>query len=358
MRTVLITRGFSGSLLTVLASLRDLRRKRCLALRTVATLDDPWHPARDLADRVVPEIKERRPDEYAKALGRLAAEVGADVVLALHRAVDASRLGDAVPVLMRAAGGAEALDLFESKIRMYAELPRYGFRVPWWRAVDTLPEALDAWTEVLDAGGRVCLKPDRGVFGSGFCAPSRDLLPLARRVAERAPEAPASTIARLHRLANEEAPPPVEVEELLPQAGGGRLVAMQWLVGPERSVDCVAFRGRLVRAVVRCKLPNSRAQRIEDGHPAVEAIARMVDQMGLEGAFNVQLRDHAGESWLLEVNPRPAGGIFLSAAAGLDVAAWAALLALGLVEPDDVPHPTVGVHVAPVETAAIARGGR
>lgn len=59
----------------------------------------------------------------------------------------------------------------------------------------------------------------------------------------------------------------------------------------------------------------------------------------------------------LEVNPRPAGGLFQSAAAGVDVGAWSALLALGLAAPGDVPEPTIGVHVAPIATAVIVRAG-
>ena len=58
-----------------------------------------------------------------------------------------------------------------------------------------------------------------------------------------------------------------EFADLLVAAAGQRpFLAMEYLAGDERSIDCLAHQGRLVRAVVRRKPANAhgRWQLIED----------------------------------------------------------------------------------------------
>ncbi|MFC6619389.1 ATP-grasp domain-containing protein [Deinococcus radiophilus] len=83
------------------------------------------------------------------------------------------------------------------------------------------------------------------------------------------------------------------------------MLLMEVLEGPERSVDCVAWEGRLIRAVVRRKF--GVGQVIEDRPDLTEAARRIAERYGLSGIFNFQTKDQAGAANMLEINARASG---------------------------------------------------
>ena len=123
----------------------------------------------------------------------------------------------------------------------------------------------------------------------------------------------------------------------------------EFLPGEEYSVDVIAdAAGHVVAAV-----PRVRA-RVDSGvsvagrtlhEPALEKAATAVaTAIGLVGVANVQLRrDVHGEPALLEVNPRFAGAMPLTRAAGVDLPSLALDLALGVPLPDHVDFVEVAV---------------
>jgi biotin carboxylase len=127
---------------------------------------------------------------------------------------------------------------------------------------------------------------------------------------------------------------------------------MQYLEGPERSVDCVAYQGSLVLAVSRVKLPDR--QIMETAGPAIDVARRLCRRYRLDGLFNVQLRDAGGRPHLLEINARMSGGLSYTASTGVILPYWAIMLHLGLRRPEDVPAPRPG---AVVTTPAPGAGG-
>jgi biotin carboxylase len=118
---------------------------------------------------------------------------------------------------------------------------------------------------------------------------------------------------------------------------------MEYLPGPERSVDALAENGELVGAVVRRK--GSGWQQIEDNPRLVEVVRRLAARLGLTGLFNTQFRDAGGEPHLLEINPRMSGGLPLTFRSGLNLPLWAVRLALGTATAAEVPAPRTGFRV-------------
>ncbi|WP_428950064.1 ATP-grasp domain-containing protein [Streptomyces sp. cg35] len=128
----------------------------------------------------------------------------------------------------------------------------------------------------------------------------------------------------------------------LPQDGSYLLQEM--LPGTEYSVDVLTdAAGRVVAAVPRARDKTDSgivvAGRILHA-PELSALAEdTVRTLGLRGILNVQVReDRDGKPALLEVNPRPPGGLSLTVAAGVDMPGWAVAGLLGAVLPDRVEH--------------------
>ena len=228
----------------------------------------------------------------------------------------------AVGTRVCAAGGAAAIRLVNHKAKLAAaaaDVP--GVRLPAHEVVNDRAGFDAAYDRLRGRHARVCYKPATSVYGIGFHV-----------VADGA---------------GSDHPNAVTLAEARAKLGAaGRfadLLVMQYLPGPERSVDCLAADGGLVRCVVRRK--GDGFQLIEH-HPRLEEVVRrLTARLGLTGLFNVQFRDAGGEPHLLEINPRMSGGLPLACRSGLNLPLWAVRLALGTAAPADVPAPRTGFRV-------------
>ncbi|MFD4370419.1 ATP-grasp domain-containing protein [Streptomyces sp. NPDC058486] len=122
----------------------------------------------------------------------------------------------------------------------------------------------------------------------------------------------------------------------------GSYLLQEFLPGTEYSVDVLTDAGgRVVAAVPRARDKTDSgivvAGRVLD-LPELSGIAEdTVRTLGLRGVLNVQVReDRAGKAALLEVNPRPPGGMSLTVAAGVDMPKWAVASLLGMELPDRI----------------------
>lgn len=106
-----------------------------------------------------------------------------------------------------------------------------------------------------------------------------------------------------------------------------RMLVMDWLPGPEVSLDLLCWRGRPLIHAARTKIDANR-QRIESQHAVVGHARELAARLGLHGIVSMQYRlDHHGRWRMLEVNPRPAGGCIHSEDAGYGIiTAWAGLV--------------------------------
>jgi biotin carboxylase len=237
---------------------------------------------------------------------------------------------------------ADTLDAIQDKARANARLAAVGVPLPQTRSIATAAEFTDALA-ILGNGTRpVCVKPVRSIYGLGFRLIDDGKRPLDRFLANDS-----FTIGS------------AEFAGLLDMAEGQRpFLAMEYLTGDERSIDCLAHEGRLVRAVVRRKPAEAhgRWQWIEEDPEGREIARRAIAAFGLNGLVNVQTRerlhpDGRREQCFLEVNPRMSGGIDMACQAGLNLPYWLLRSFVGAAEAAAIPWPVSGVRVTKIERA-------
>ena len=125
------------------------------------------------------------------------------------------------------------------------------------------------------------------------------------------------------------------------------LILMPYLKGPEISVDSImtskGFVGcTRVKTGTRCEIVDSSSE-------IIEISKRMAEITGIRYPYNLQLRWHDGELYLLEVNTRLAGGSFKSNMAGICFPYLALCDALGM--DFELPKPCAPVTVSKIETS-------
>ena len=239
---------------------------------------------------------------------------------------------------------ANTLDDIQDKARANARLAAAGVALPRTWSVTTAAEFADVLAMYDGDARRVCVKPVRSIYGLGFRLIDDNKRPLDRFLANDC-----FTIGS------------AEFASLLDAAEGQRtFLAMEYLAGDERSIDCLAREGRLVRAVVRRKPANAhgRWQIIEDDPEGWEIAKRTVSAFQLDGLVNVQTRervhpDGRREQCFLEVNPRMSGGIDMACRAGLNLPYWLLRLMTDTVVETAIPWPAAGVRVTKIEQAVV-----
>lgn len=198
-------------------------------------------------------------------------------------------------------------------------------------SVSTLRTALEVFRDVFPQG-QPCIKPQEGVNGHGFWkivqnGDPADLLlhPEFRQIDEE---------TLLAILALREKTAPIDP-----------LVIMDYLPGPEVSVDVLSHEGKILKALARTKF--YRHQRVQSDHPLIEASREFVDMFKLHGVTNLQYRKASDGSWkILEINARPAGGSMNSENhGGAMIGDWARLL-IGQAKPEDIQQPDIDLDIA------------
>jgi hypothetical protein len=234
---------------------------------------------------------------------------------------------EALGVRLLAAGGAETLAFLQNKARVYRAAQGLEVAIPDHEVVNDLAGFDAAWQRLRPRHSRLCYKPAVSVYGIGFHV-----------VADRGGAPTPGTAGNPVFIGLDAAR-----SSLAKKGSFGDLLVMQYLPGPERSIDCLAADGELIRCVVRRK--EEGGQVLEDNPALVQAVRRLTAHFRLTHLFNVQFRDAGGKSYLLEINPRMSGGLPFACQSGLALPYWALRLALGTVVKDDVPQPCTGVWV-------------
>ncbi|MFE5240339.1 MULTISPECIES: ATP-grasp domain-containing protein [unclassified Streptomyces] len=124
----------------------------------------------------------------------------------------------------------------------------------------------------------------------------------------------------------------------------GSCLLQELLPGTEYSVDVLTdATGRVVAAVPRSRDKTDSgvivAGRVLRAPELSDLAKDTVHTLGLRGILNVQVRqDRSGKPALLEVNPRPPGGLSLTVASGVDMPKWAVAGLLGTELPECIEH--------------------
>ncbi len=212
---------------------------------------------------------------------------------------------------------AAAIDTLADKGLTYTSLGGSAL-IPPWRVVSSLDE-FDAAIADLDQwwtdSAPLIVKPARGAGADGVRFLTRRNSSLQSLLGPVGP-AVALEVMREALGAAESAGAPIPA-----------LMVMPYLAGPETSVDVLASGGRTLAAIPRAK---SGRHRVIGGDPALPGLAaELVQHFELDGLVNVQFRYFESRPALLEINARPAGGLYQTALAGVNLPWAAVLLALG-----------------------------
>jgi hypothetical protein len=242
--------------------------------------------------------------------------------------------------------GIDTLEILENKARQYAALGDGTVPVPEHIVVNDGAGFVRAYDTLRSRYPVVCYKPVTSIYALGFKIvvedrSSRKKLPVVNEYVISLDDA-RRTLAEKSPFAD--------------------LLVMPYLPGPERSVDCLAHQGQLVRTIVRRKSAGSATKQLIEHNPAITTLVeRITSKWSLHGVFNVQFRDAPppadratpsplgqegrGIPYLLEINPRMSGGIPYGARCGLLLPYWSIRLELGTAHAEDVPHPQTGIWI-------------
>jgi glutathione synthase/RimK-type ligase-like ATP-grasp enzyme len=225
----------------------------------------------------------------------------------------------------------ETLKLIDDKARFYKVACAASIPMPWTREITDVAGYDAALAELEALGIAACVKPPQGVFGGGFWK-----LKPNRRMFETLMNPDGHEIA------------PVVMRDAITEAQRKRLLVMEYLAGPEWSIDCVCKDGELIVGVGRRKL--GRVQRLEVNGPIFEIARKAIRTFGLSGLINVQCKAADAEGndvRLLEINSRMSGGCLYTRYSGVKLPWVQVALELGLMARADVPVPVGGALVAP-----------
>jgi carbamoylphosphate synthase large subunit len=204
-----------------------------------------------------------------------------------------------------AVAEANILELLHDKARFYQLLDDNIARLPETVTVNTLDEFDQAYATLRQKHEKLCVKPSQSVFGLGF------------RVIDEQRD------SVTHLLSGIEYQIPLQALRAgMAQAQPfGDLLVMEYLNGHEWSVDCAASNGQLWCAVQRKKpLQAGRVQMI-DNHPEIAGmVERLTRHFSLNGLFNIQFKQGKDGPRLLEINPRPSGGVGMAMLSGANLA--------------------------------------
>lgn len=257
-----------------------------------------------------------------------------------------ARFADAgVQLVVPASAKVQAL--LDDKAAFLASWETDILPIPRWEAFDTPQGFEQALARLQDTGGalkRLCIKPARGIYASGF------------RILEDTPNLDGFLGGSLYTMSLAAA------RELLSAPSFPPMLLMQVLEGPERSIDCVAWQGRLARAVVRRKY--GVGQVIEDRPDLVEAAQRIAKTYNLSGIFNFQTKDDQikgdgaenGQANMLEINARASGGLRYSQAAGINFLRLGLDAATGRLDWNNLPPVRTGFQVYEEKQVRVVEG--
>ncbi|MDO4895721.1 MAG: ATP-grasp domain-containing protein [Moraxella sp.] len=167
-------------------------------------------------------------------------------------------------------------------------------------------------------GQRLCVKPVQGIFAEGFWI-------LDNHHGQTDP------FYHLYRTEHKK----IHTDEFLhayqnsPHAKQTPMLLMPYLSGQEHSIDVVCERGKILGAVTRHKV--GQVQYVGYEPSVMDVVVPLIRAFGTDGIVSVQTRaDEHGNHQILEINPRPSGGIGYTVHGGLDLTVLAMLYFAGL----------------------------
>lgn len=192
-----------------------------------------------------------------------------------------------------------------------------------------LPDALDKlWANDFEA----CIKPAVSIYGKGFYRIRKPHEPHHKRnllgwewAVRHAPAGPCAT-----------------------------QLVLEYLPGHEFSVDCIGDAGRFVTGVVRKKSMSSDTQLLDRNPELLEYASRLIGKFRLSGLVNIQFKeDQHRRPKLLEINPRPSGGVAMACLSGINLPYLALCGEVDGYDTLRIPESRLGVRVTEVSLPVV-----
>lgn len=219
------------------------------------------------------------------------------------------------------AGDGPTLRLLENKSAFLEAVPKSVSVHRFYRARNWA-EFSSACNCLHEAELPICFKPTIGSYGLGFYVLDDDMTPLKRLLRSEG-----------HRISSSELRTILGALDHFPE-----LLVMEYLDGPEFSVDVLAHAGELKAMICRrkplhrdnCSNGISRTCNVNEGssqtlisEPKIEGMVRdLVSHFNLQGVLNVQFRSprrSPDTPYVLEINGRMSGGLAYAGLSGINL---------------------------------------
>jgi carbamoyl-phosphate synthase large subunit len=267
-------------------------------------------------------------EHYIPAMSKLAKKTKADVILPLSSmellplAKSVERFNETKVVVNKE----RPLEIALNKRKCYEYLERRNLPVPEYVAVHSFEEFEEAVHNLGYPEKPVCFKPPISKGQRGFRILRRDV-DLKRLLLEMKPNNTVTTLESVSSILSK---------------GFEELLVMEYLPGPEYSVDSLVKNGESLIVVprrrVETRLGVSSVGVVERNEEVMEIVRKMNEAFKFNYNINIQLKYSAnGTPKLIEINPRVSGTICLSSMAGPNLPYLAIKLALG----EDFPIPKI-----------------
>lgn len=236
------------------------------------------------------------------------------------RSAIARRLGEFAQAGCKAlvTADADTLETIENKAQFYRICAAAGLPTPLAISVQDAAGFDAAHAVITGAGHAACIKPPRGVFGSGYF-----------KLDDTRP-----AFDRLMSIDDRVLPTWLVRAAIAERGSIPDLLVMQHLPGTEWSVDCLCDQGRILAGFVRAKSANSQA--ISHDEALMALAGAVAAQFNLSNVVNIQFKSATpgtGSPHVLEINPRMSGGCAAGALAGINLPVLQLLHAAGRALP-------------------------
>ncbi|WP_082075120.1 ATP-grasp domain-containing protein [Desulfosporosinus sp. I2] len=210
-------------------------------------------------------------------------------------------------------GSSETYQLLENKIETYEALGNTDIvAIPKSFCVKNYKDFEKAYQEIMENDSSACMKPISGIGGNGF-----------KRIIETMTEVDELYLSTSITIAKE------RIARVLQNSQNVEpFMVMEYLEGDEFSIDCLANEGELVVAIPRKKLDLYR-QTIEYRESLIDIAQKLSQRFKLSNLYNIQVKYHKGNVYLIEINTRMSAGIHKSGFAGVNFLYLAIKLLLG-----------------------------
>lgn len=288
----------------IIKALRQVKERK---IRIVGTDANPLASGFLLSDEayIVPEGES---NSYIPAMSKLANKIKADVILPLSgmELLPLSKNKEAFGDVKVVVNKAQSLENALNKKKCYEYLKGKGIPLPDYVEVHNYEEFVEAVHALGYPKKPVCFKPSVSKGQRGFRILREDI-DLKKLLLETKPD---NTITTLEMVSN-----------ILSKSSFKELLVMEYLTGPEYSVDSLVKNGKslviIPRKRVETKLGISSVGIVEKNDEVIEVVEKINKVFTFDYNINVQLKYGAdGTPKLIEINPRVSGTICLSAAAG------------------------------------------